>query len=100
MGPENEELNPFPMYMYHEKHGARLFRSREELDKAGGGWVDTPAKLGEKKAETPGTEPTYDPADVERLKKRAKELGIKGWTFMKPATLAKRVFEAERKAEE
>jgi len=38
-------LEHFPTWRYHKKHGARLFQTQEEYDKAGAGWVDSPDKL-------------------------------------------------------
>lgn len=46
-----------PTYMYHAEHGARIFTSEAELKDAGGGWVDTPAKL-----QPPGADPAGEPA--------------------------------------
>lgn len=42
-----DEKNRFPCWMYHKKHGARLFNTKEELEEAGSGWVDSPAKIKE-----------------------------------------------------
>lgn len=38
----------FPTFQYHKEHGAKLFHSKEELEAAGPGWVDSPAKFDSK----------------------------------------------------
>ena len=111
----------FPTCRYHKEQGDRVFQNQEELDTADKGWVDSPAKfkgkakkdkevppeesVDNKKEESvsnplnetnrfPG-EKEYTTDEVANLKKRAKELHIQGFGIMKPATLEKRVAEAE-----
>lgn len=36
----------FPTWMYHPKHGARLFETPEQLERAGNGWEDSPETVG------------------------------------------------------
>ena len=43
----------FPTYMYHKTKGTQVFKSKEELDSAGSGWVDSPAKIDETKLKEP-----------------------------------------------
>jgi len=40
----------YPVWMYHAEQGAKLFKTAEELDAAGGGWADHPEKA---KQDTP-----------------------------------------------
>ncbi len=117
-----KEIICFPTCRYHKEKGNRVFRSQEEIDEAGKGWVDSPARFKgkTKKAEEaplkvpvdntkdestenpldetnrfPG-EKEYTAEEIDELKKRAKELKIQGFGIMKPATLAERVAEAEK----
>lgn len=45
-----EELN-FPTYMYSAEHEPRVFNSLAELEAAGEGWYDSPAKVPPKEAQ-------------------------------------------------
>jgi hypothetical protein len=38
-------IGEFPCFRYHKKYGARLFQTPEELETAGKGWKDDPAKV-------------------------------------------------------
>ncbi|MCD6307413.1 MAG: hypothetical protein J7M24_00300 [Candidatus Latescibacteria bacterium] len=52
-------LDNLPTWRYHKKHGARLFWTQDEYDKAGAGWVDSPDKVNTptKKTKEPNTPP-------------------------------------------
>lgn len=38
-------ITDFPVWRYHQTKGGKIFHSQAELDAAGEGWVDSPAKF-------------------------------------------------------
>lgn len=114
--PASKNPQSYPCWMHHRVHGARLFDNSLEFEQAGKGWVDNPARFKEPEGPTlrqktekpPDAKPTlrektigspveYDEEAVERLKLRAKKLGIKGYGLIAkhPAALAQKIAEAE-----
>ena len=42
---EPYEYREFPKWLFHKEHGAKIFNNPAEVEAAGDGWVDSPAKL-------------------------------------------------------
>ena len=101
-----EDVKTFPTWRHHATLEPRIFKTREELEAAGPGWLDSPDRfLGiddpvpeEVREELP---PQDGEPSIEYLREQAHSIGVRGnIAAMKYDTLARKIDQIEVKPQE